>query len=466
MNAPVAVSAQVTIRPDGVLRRVTDVIVAVLVLLTLAPVLIAIALAIRLTSPGPALYIQERIGRGGRPFRMLKFRSMVIGADRGRALVTGKSDPRITRVGAVLRATSADELPQLLNVLRGHMTLIGPRPEVARFVARYSPAERALLQVRPGLTGPGQLYFTAKQAGDLDGVADPDEHYVRHQLHPKLALDLDYLVHRSVREDLAVVLRTLAALLRGFRRLGTLTQAARKRRTRVPEPVVRTDQGIGPSLARQALDVTVAITILALLWPLFLVLVVATRLSTGGSAIYRQRRVGQGGIPFTMYKFRTMRVQAAGPEVTAPSDHRVTRLGAFMRKTSIDELPQLVNVLFGHMTLVGPRPESVALAGRYPEELLFVFRYRPGLTGPCQVLVRDEKILDRAVDAERVYLTKLVPHRVETDLDYLKDPTLARTVQWLVATLLYLLVCTAMPRPAPANLEFAGAAAPGRLTDD
>ena len=466
MSAPVAVSAQVTVRPDGVSRRVTDVIVAALALLALAPVLLAIALAIRLTTPGPALYFQERIGRGGRPFRILKFRTMVIGADRGRALVTGKCDPRITRVGAVLRATSADELPQLLNVLRGHMTLIGPRPEVARFVARYSPAERALLRVRPGLTGPGQLYFTAEQAGALDGLADPEEHYVRCQLHPKLALDLDYLAHRSVREDLAVVLRTLASLLRGFRRLGALTQATGERRTRVPEPVVPSDQGISPSLARKALDVTVAVTILALVWPLFLVLAVAIRLSTGGSAIYRQRRVGQGGIPFTIYKFRTMRARAAGPEVTAPGDDRVTRLGALMRKTSIDELPQMVNVLLGHMTLVGPRPESIALAVRYPEELRFVFRYRPGLTGPCQVLVRDEKVLDRAVDAEKVYLTKLVPHRVDMDLDYLKDPTLARTVQWLVATLLYLLVCTVMPRPATAHLEFAGAAALGRLTDD
>ena len=466
MNAPVAVSAQVAVRPDGLLRRVADVIVAALALLALAPVMIAIALAIRLTSPGPALYLQERIGRGGRPFRMLKFRTMVIGADRGQALVTGKCDPRITRAGAVLRATKADELPQLLNVLRGHMTLIGPRPEVARYVARYSPAERALLRVRPGLTGPGQLYFTEEQAEDLDGLADPEEHYVRHQLHPKLALDLDYLVHRSLREDLAVVGRTLASLLRELLRQGASTDATGERRTRVPEPVVPAGQGISPSLARKALDVTVAVTILALMWPLFLVLAVATRLSTGGSAIYRQRRVGQGGIPFTLYKFRTMRVQAAGPEVTAPGDHRVTRLGAFMRKTSIDELPQLVNVLFGDMTLVGSRPESAALAVRYPEELRFVFRYRPGLTGPCQVLVRDEKVLDRAVDAEKVYLTKLVPHRVEMDLDYLKDPTLARTAQWLVATLLYLLVCTAMPRPATAHLEYAGAAALGRLTDD
>lgn len=212
--SPVAPSAQATIRPDSSFRRVVDLVVATLALLVLAPAMLAIALAIRWTSSGPALYMQDRIGRGGQPFRMLKFRTMVYGADRAGALVTGKHDPRVTRLGEALRATKADELPQLLNVLRGDMTLIGPRPEVARYVAVYSRSERALLWVRPGLTGPGQLHFAAEQAEDLDGLADPEEHYVSQQLHPKLAIDLHYLLHRSVRGDLAVVLRTVASLLR------------------------------------------------------------------------------------------------------------------------------------------------------------------------------------------------------------------------------------------------------------
>ena len=155
----------------------------------------------------------------------------------------------------------------------------------------------------------------------------------------------------------------------------------------------------------------------------------------------------------------------AGPEVTAPGDHRVTRLGALMRKTSIDELPQLVNVLLGHMTLVGPRPESVSLARRYPVELQFVFRYRPGVTGPCQVLVRDEKVLGWAADVEKFYLTKLLPHRVDMDLAYLKDPTLTRTVRWLVITFLYL-VRTAQPKLDTAQPEYAGAAGLVTPNDD
>lgn len=252
----------------------------------------------------------------------------------------------------------------------------------------------------------------------------------------------------------------------GGRSPGTWGAAIRERHTRrVPEPVVLTDQGISPSPARRVLDIAVAVTVLALVWPLFLFLATATRLSTGGTAIYRQRRVGQGGIPFTLYKFRTMRATMGGPEVTAPGDDRVTRLGAIMRKTSLDELPQMVNVLFGHMTLVGPRPESVALAERYPEQLRFVFRYRPGVTGPCQVLVRDEKVLGWAVDVEKFYLTKLLPHRVDKDMDFLKDPTLARTVRWLVITFFYLLH-TAKPDLGSAQPELAGASALSGPADD
>jgi lipopolysaccharide/colanic/teichoic acid biosynthesis glycosyltransferase len=247
---------------------------------------------------------------------------------------------------------------------------------------------------------------------------------------------------------------------------GALRTAFRKRhRVPAPEPVVPTDQGISPSLARRILDIAVAIAVLGLVWPVFLVLAAATRLSTGGTAIYRQRRVGQGGIPFTLYKFRTMRARMTGPEVTAPGDDRITRLGALMRKTSIDELPQMLNVLLGHMTLVGPRPESVGLAQRYPDELRFVFRHRPGVTGPCQVLVRDEKVLGWAADVEKFYLTKLLPHRVDMDLAYLKDPTLARTVRWLIITFLYL-IRTAQPQLGTAQPEFAGAASLVKPNDD
>jgi lipopolysaccharide/colanic/teichoic acid biosynthesis glycosyltransferase len=132
-----------------------------------------------------------------------------------------------------------------------------------------------------------------------------------------------------------------------------------------------------------------------------------------------------------------MRAGKAGPEVTAPGDDRVTRLGALLRKTSLDELPQLLNVLRGDMTLVGPRPETVSLAERYPDELQFIFRYRPGMTGPSQVLVRDESVLGQAADVENYYLAELVPHRVATDLGFLRYPTITETLRWLWDTFLY-----------------------------
>ncbi len=219
--------------------------------------------------------------------------------------------------------------------------------------------------------------------------------------------------------------------------------------------------GIPPSSARRILDVAVAVFVLGLTLPLLFVLAGAARVSTGGTAIYRQRRVGQGGIPFTLYKFRTMRPGVTGPEVTAPGDHRVTRLGAVLRRTSLDELPQLVNVLLGNMTLVGPRPESVELASRYPHEFAFVFQYRPGVTGPSQVLVRDEKVLGYAADVEDFYLSELVPHRIATDLSFLRAPTLASTVRWLVTTALYLIGVT-VPRLA-AGKGASGDAATAKL---
>lgn len=213
--------------------------------------------------------------------------------------------------------------------------------------------------------------------------------------------------------------------------------------------------GIPPSRPRRSLDIAVALLVLGLTLPLLLALVLAVRLSTGGSAIYRQRRVGEAGVPFTLYKFRTMRPGISGPEVTAPGDRRVTRLGAVLRRSSVDELPQMVNVLLGHMTLVGPRPESVALARRYPAEFRSVFRYRPGVTGPSQVLVRDEKVLRHVSDVEDFYLTELVPHRVATDLTFLQDATLASTVRWLAETARYLI---AVVRPGRAGSLPAGPA--------
>src|ERR1019366_4680310 len=133
-----------------------------------------------------------------------------------------------TRAGALLRATMLDELPQLLNVVRGDMTLIGPRPEVPRFLPCYQPEELKILRVRPGLTGAGQIFFYTEVQAEQDSGADPETHYVGSQLHPKLAVDLDYLRRRSLWFDLAIVLRTIALLchLAGPAPMTAITQDA------------------------------------------------------------------------------------------------------------------------------------------------------------------------------------------------------------------------------------------------
>jgi lipopolysaccharide/colanic/teichoic acid biosynthesis glycosyltransferase len=203
---------EVTIRGDSAARRLVDVGVSAGALVVASPVLALVAALVKAESRGPAFYMQERIGKYGRPFRIVKFRSMVADAERIGPLVSGRRDPRITRVGAFLRATKLDELPQLVNVLRGDMTLIGPRADVARYVAHFTAEERQLLAVRPGLTGPSAVYFTTDQAGELDGVTDPDAFYIEHQLHPKLALDLEYLRRRSIAADLGILWRTASVL--------------------------------------------------------------------------------------------------------------------------------------------------------------------------------------------------------------------------------------------------------------
>ena len=199
------------LRPDTVLRRVADVIIAGIMLVAVSPLLLMVGLAVRVSTRGPVLYKQVRAGKSGKPFMIFKFRSMVCNADSSGPLVTDRADPRITRVGALIRASKLDELPQLFNIVRGDMTLIGPRPEVPHFLPCYHAEELGILSVRPGLTGAGQILFTELRAGE-DAVADPEEHYIRFQLHPKLAIDLDYLRRRSIWFDLAILVRTVALI--------------------------------------------------------------------------------------------------------------------------------------------------------------------------------------------------------------------------------------------------------------
>jgi lipopolysaccharide/colanic/teichoic acid biosynthesis glycosyltransferase len=194
-------------------RRTLDVLLAAPALLLALPLLALIALIVRLDSPGPVLFRQQRVGRHGVLFGMLKFRSMVHQpAAQGLPLTVG-DDSRITRAGRWLRRTRLDELPQLVNVLRGEMALVGPRPEVPRYLALVPPALRErVLAVRPGITDPSSLAHL-DEAAELAAAADPERHYVTVVLPRKLEHAAAYAERASVWSDLGVIAATLRRLL-------------------------------------------------------------------------------------------------------------------------------------------------------------------------------------------------------------------------------------------------------------
>jgi lipopolysaccharide/colanic/teichoic acid biosynthesis glycosyltransferase len=194
-------------------KRAFDLLGASLGLLLLSPLMLAIALAIRFDSRGPVFFRQQRVGRHGVPFGIHKFRTMVADAPRrGPALTVGE-DPRITRVGRWLRRTRLDELPQLLDVLAGTMSLVGPRPEVPQYVAHYPVALRErVLSVRPGITDPSSLLYL-DEAELLARAADPQREYIEVILPRKLQSAADYAAQASLRSDLGVLLRTIKLLL-------------------------------------------------------------------------------------------------------------------------------------------------------------------------------------------------------------------------------------------------------------
>jgi lipopolysaccharide/colanic/teichoic acid biosynthesis glycosyltransferase len=196
-------------------KRLFDIAVSLLALLLLALPMLAIAAWIRLDSPGPVFFRQQRVGRHGVPFAIHKFRTMRADAQ-GLPLTVG-DDARITRAGRWLRRTRLDELPQLLDVLAGHMSLVGPRPEVPRYVALYPPALRdRALAVRPGITDPASLEHL-DEAALLAAAADPEREYVERILPRKVAQAAAYAERATLASDVAVLARTARALLRRAR---------------------------------------------------------------------------------------------------------------------------------------------------------------------------------------------------------------------------------------------------------
>jgi lipopolysaccharide/colanic/teichoic acid biosynthesis glycosyltransferase len=193
------------------MTRVFDIVVAVLSLVFLSPLLAVIALAVRLTSRGPVIYRARRVGRDGHLFDLYKFRSMYAATSSG-AAITRAGDPRVTPLGRILRAWKVDELPQLLNVLRGEMSVVGPRPEDPRYTALYDDEQRQVLRVRPGITSAASLLYRDEESTLT--AEDWERQYVSEVMPAKLRIDLDYLRRRSIRSDMALIVKTALGVLR------------------------------------------------------------------------------------------------------------------------------------------------------------------------------------------------------------------------------------------------------------
>ena len=196
------------------LKRLFDLLLSSVGLILLSPVILVLALLIKLRDWGPIFYRGERVGRGGTIFRIYKFRSMVVNAEKTGVSSTTKEDPRVTPIGRFLRKTKLDELPQLLNVFSGQMSIVGPRPEVKKFTDLYDDKEKVLLELQPGITDYASLW-DINEAEVLAGSSDPDKDYMEKIRPEKIRLQLKYERERSLWTDIKIVLLTIRKMLTG-----------------------------------------------------------------------------------------------------------------------------------------------------------------------------------------------------------------------------------------------------------
>ena len=194
------------------MKRAFDITVAVVGLVVLAPIFIAVAVLVKVSSPGTALFKQERIGRHFRPFVILKFRTMVQNAPNQGGQITFGTDSRVTKVGSLLRKLKIDEIPQLINVLKGEMSLVGPRPEVRRYVDMFREDYEEILQVRPGITDLASIKYR-DEAAILGRAENPEEEYVKRVLPEKIEHAKQYVRHASLALDVVIITKTVLKLL-------------------------------------------------------------------------------------------------------------------------------------------------------------------------------------------------------------------------------------------------------------
>lgn len=195
------------------MKRAFDIVASLIGLLLLSPVFLIITLLVPLEGKGGPFFLQTRVGRDEKPFKLLKFRTMRPDPEDRKKITVG-SDPRVTRIGRILRNYKLDELPQLINVLKGDMSLVGPRPEVPEYVAHYDEEQRKVLTVRPGLTDEASLAYIDEER-ILREADDPQRRYLEEVMPAKLELNLRYVKERSMKKDLRLILRTIGKIVGG-----------------------------------------------------------------------------------------------------------------------------------------------------------------------------------------------------------------------------------------------------------
>lgn len=193
------------------MKRLCDILLSGIGLIILSPLLIVVAIWIKLDSAGPIFYRQVRVGRRNKDFRIFKFRSMYIDSDKHGLITVGGHDPRVTHIGYYIRKTKIDELPQLINVFIGDMSFVGPRPEVRKYVDMYTPEQLHVLDVRPGITDAASIKYRNENEF-LENQTNPEQYYVDVIMQDKLRINLAYVAHRSLLGDLELIFKTFAAI--------------------------------------------------------------------------------------------------------------------------------------------------------------------------------------------------------------------------------------------------------------
>ncbi|WP_198342525.1 sugar transferase [Polaribacter sp. SA4-12] len=195
------------------IKRVFDFIISFISLLFIFPILFLISIIIKISSPGPVFYKQTRVGENNKDFKIFKFRTMHLNADKKGLLTIGGRDPRVTTIGYYLRKSKLDELPQLINVVKGDMSFVGPRPEVRQYVNLYSETQKKVLNVKPGITDLASIEFRNENE-ILSEQEDPNQYYIDYIMPKKLEINLKYITQRSLIKDLDVIIKTFIAILR------------------------------------------------------------------------------------------------------------------------------------------------------------------------------------------------------------------------------------------------------------